>query len=141
MKLKLFYVVILCSILLGACKSNNVSIVSADQVDRVSIYVKDDQGQIQEWVAQDPNFLKSLLGNIKLLFNESDRDSLPFGLDLLETQKEFDYKIEFYNQDQMVQEINISQRNVVTVDKDEFIIEDKEKELNSLKSQLILVTR
>ena len=129
MKARLFYVVLMCLTFLSACKNSSVSVVSPNQVDEVTISIKNNQGQLQQWVGQDPNFLKALLGNINLLFNESDKNALPFGLELSDKQRK------------VVQEITISQKNEVTIDMDTVIIEDKEKELNSLKSQLILVTQ
>lgn len=141
MKARLFYVVLMCLTFLSACKNSSVSVVSPNQVDEVTISIKNNQGQLQQCIGQDPKFLKALLGNINLLFNESDKNALPFGLELSDKQREFDYKIKFYSQSEVVQEIIISQKNEVTIDTDMMIIEDKEKELDSLKSQLILVTQ
>ena len=108
--------------------------MSLNQVDEVTISIKNNQGQLQQCIGQDPNFLKALLGNINLLFNESDKNALPFGIELSDKQREFDDKIKFYSQRKVVQEITISQKNEVTIDMDTVIMEDKEKELNSLKS-------
>lgn len=142
MKIQFIGIMIAFSFFLSACKSNQALVISANQIDKVSIYIKDDKEQEKEWEAQDPRFLKSLLGNIHLLFNKVDKDALTFNTDLTSKQKEFEYTMKFYDGKKIIQEITISKGNEVFLNDVKFVIkENKEKELNSLKQQLLLVTQ
>lgn len=130
-----------CLIFLGACKKTSNPVISADKVDKVVIFVKDDKGTEHSCEGQDSNFLKTLLGNINLLFDKSDTSAQRFDMELTSEQKKFKYQIKFYKENKVVQDIQVSQENKVTIDRDKFTIgEDKEKELNSLKNHLLLVT-
>ena len=79
-------------IFLGACKQDNNPVISAEKVDKVIIFVKDDKGKEKEWEATDPNFLKTLVGNLNLLFDKSDKNAQRFDMELTQKQKEFDYQ-------------------------------------------------
>ncbi|HCM90618.1 MAG TPA: hypothetical protein DIS85_12030 [Vagococcus sp.] len=130
-----------CLIFLSACKKTSNPVISADKVDKAVIFVKDDKGKEHSWEGQDSNFLKTLLGNINLLFDKSDTNAQRFDMDLTSEQKIFKYQIKFYKENKVVQDIQVSKNNKVTIDRDKFTIgEDKEKELNSLKNHLLLVT-
>lgn len=58
MKARVIYVIIMCFIFLSACKDSSVSVVSLNQVDEVTISIKNNQGQLQQWVGQDPRTIK-----------------------------------------------------------------------------------
>ena len=61
---------------------------------------------------------------------------------LTSKQKRFNYQIKFYKNNNVVQEIQISKVNKVTIDKEEFMIgKEKENELDSLKNHLLLVAK
>lgn len=124
---------------LVACKQNTSTVVSKDEVDKAIILVKDNADQERKWTAQDQNFLKTLLGNINLLFVDSDENAQRFDMELTPEQRDqFEYHIKLYKKDKLVQEIKISNRNNVDIDKENFVIK-KDKELDSLKSHLLLV--
>ncbi|RSU11622.1 hypothetical protein CBF29_07855 [Vagococcus elongatus] len=124
---------------LVACKQSTNTVVSIDEVDKAIILVKDNEDQERKWTAQDQNFLKTLLGNINLLFDESDENAQRFDMELTPEQRDqFEYHINFYKKDKLVQEIKISNRNNVDIGKENFVIK-KDKELDSLKSHLLLV--
>lgn len=63
-------------------------------------------------------------------------------MNLTSKQKRFNYQIKFYKNNNVVQEIQISKVNKVTIDKEEFMIgKEKENELDSLKNHLLLVAK
>ncbi|MGX6979099.1 hypothetical protein ACWN8V_07550 [Vagococcus elongatus] len=143
MKKSNFFVMTILSIasfmFLVACKQSTNTVVSIDEVDKAIILVKDNEDQERKWTAQDQNFLKTLLGNINLLFDESDENAQRFDMELTPEQRDqFEYHINFYKKDKLVQEIKISNRNNVDIGKENFVIK-KDKELDSLKSHLLLV--
>ncbi|EMF0247144.1 hypothetical protein NSX98_002674 [Enterococcus hirae] len=127
---------------LGACKQKNDPVVSLEEVDKAVIFVKDDEGKEKSWKATDPNFLKTLVGNLNVLFNKSDQHAQRYDIKLTSKQKRFNYQIKFYKNNNVVQEIQISKVNKVTIDKEEFMIgKEKENELDSLKNHLLLVAK
>lgn len=132
---------IICLVLLNVYTHNSSPVVSIDKVDKVIIWVKDDKGQKREWKAQDPNFFKTLLGNLNLVFGNSNKNAQRFDSELTSKQKEFEYQIRFYKGDNIIQDIKISHGDKVNLDKKEFTIgKEKEKELDSLKYHLLMVT-
>ncbi|EGO7898087.1 hypothetical protein FGV13_002667, partial [Enterococcus faecalis] len=71
-----------------------------------------------------------------------DENTQNFDIELTPDQKKYDYKIDFYNNGEVVQEVEISQVNKLKIDKEEYTIkEDREKELNSLKNHVLSVVR
>ncbi|WP_241546166.1 hypothetical protein [Enterococcus villorum] len=129
-------------LLLGACKQKSNPVVSLEKVDKVVILVKDDEGKEKNWKATDPNFLKTLIGNLNVLFDKSDKNAQRYDMKLTSKQKRFNYQIKFYKNNDIVQDIQISQVNKVTIDKEKFTIgKEKENELDSLKNHLLLVAK
>jgi hypothetical protein len=129
-------------LLLGACKQKSNPVVSLEKVDKVVILVKDDEGKEKNWKATDPNFLKTLIGNLNVLFDESDKNAQRYDMKLTSKQKRLNYQIKFYKNNDIVQDIQISQVNKVTIDKEKFTIgKEKENELDSLKNHLLLVAK
>ncbi|ENZ5546161.1 hypothetical protein [Enterococcus hirae] len=91
---------------------------------------------------QTPIFLKTLIGNLNVLFNKSDQHAQRYDMKLTSKQKRCNYQIKFYKNNNVVQEIQISKVNKVTIDKEEFMIgKEKENELDSLKNHLLLVAK
>lgn len=129
-------------VVLTSCKQTNDPIITADKVDKVVILVKADNEKDRSWEAEDQNFLKALIGNIKATLGKKDENKQNFDIELTPDQKKYDYKIDFYNNGEVVQEVEISQVNKLTIDKEEYTIkEDREKELDSLKSHVLSVVR
>ena len=129
-------------VVLTSCKQTNDPIITADKVDKVVILVKADNEKDRSWEAEDQNFLKTLIGNIKATLGKKDENTQNFDIELTPDQKKYDYKIDFYNNGEVVQEVEISQVNKLTIDKEEYTIkEDREKELDSLKSHVLSVVR
>jgi hypothetical protein len=131
---------IVCIVLLAACKQSSTPIVSSNEVDKAVILVENDKGQELKWEAEDPNFLKTLIGNLNLVFGKDDGNAQNFDQSLTQTQKNFKYEIEFYDKDKSIQVIKILQENKVTIGKKEYTVdENNEDELNSLKNHLLTV--
>lgn len=129
-------------LLLGACKQKSNPVVSLEKVDKVVILVKDDEGKEKNWKATDPNFLKTLIGNLNVLFDESDKNAQRYDMKLTSKQKRLNYQIKFYKNNDIVQDIQISQVNKVTIDKEKFTVgKEKENELDSMKNHLLLVAK
>lgn len=83
-----------------------------------------------------------MIGNINATLGEKDENTQNFDIELTPDQKKYDYKIDFYNNGEVVQEVEISQVNKLKIDKEEYTIkEDREKELNSLKNHVLSVVR
>lgn len=129
-------------VILTSCKQTNDPIITADKVDKVVILVKSENEKDRSWEAEDQNFLKGLIGNINATLGEKDENTQNFDIELTPDQKKYDYKIDFYNNGEVVQEVEISQVNKLKIDKEEYTIkEDREKELNSLKNHVLSVVR
>ena len=129
-------------VILTSCKQTNNPIITADKVDKVVILVKSENEKDRSWEAEDQNFLKALIGNINPTLGEKDENTQNFDIELTPDQKKYDYKIDFYNNGEVVQEVEISQVNKLKIDKEEYTIkEDREKELNSLKNHVLSVVR
>lgn len=129
-------------VILTSCKQTNDPIITADKVDKVVILVKSENEKDRSWEAEDQNFLKALIGNINATLGEKDENTQNFDIELTPDQKKYDYKIDFYNNGEVVQEVEISQVNKLKIDKKEYTIkEDREKELNSLKNHILSVVR
>ena len=129
-------------VILTSCKQTNDPIITADKVDKVVILVKSENEKDRSWEAEDQNFLKALIGNINSTLGEKDENTQNFDIELTPDQKKYDYKIDFYNNGEVVQEVEISQVNKLKIDKEEYTIkEDREKELNSLKNHVLSVVR
>ncbi|MGX7180292.1 hypothetical protein [Enterococcus italicus] len=129
-------------VILTSCKQTNDPIITADKVDKVVILVKSENEKDRSWEAEDQNFLKALIENINATLGEKDENTQNFDIELTPDQKKYDYKIDFYNNGEVVQEVEISQVNKLKIDKEEYTIkEDREKELNSLKNHVLSVVR
>lgn len=138
----IFVLFVICLVILSACKGNTPPIISVDEVDKVKIVVKDGSGQDKHWEAEDQNFLKTLIGNVNLLFVKKDENAQNFSMKLTPSQSQFNYQIVFYKKDKIVYNIEISNGNKVVINKEEYLIkENKESELNSLKNHLLSVVQ
>ncbi|MGL4645222.1 MAG: hypothetical protein ACRCVH_12935 [Vagococcus fluvialis] len=138
----IFVLFVICLVILSACKGSTPPTISVDEVDKVKIVVKDGSGQDKHWEAEDQNFLKTLIGNVNLLFVKKDENAQNFSMKLTPSQSQFNYQIVFYKKDKIVYNIEISNGNKVVINKDEYLIkENKESELNSLKNHLLSVVQ
>lgn len=141
-KLVLMMLSIAYLLFLTACKQTNNPVITADKVDKVVILVKDDNEKDRTWEAEDQNFLKTLIGNVNAVIGKKNENTQSFDMELTPKQKKYDYKIKFYKNGEVVQNIEISQENKLTIDKEEYTIkEDREKELNSLKNHILSVVK
>ncbi|SLM87031.1 hypothetical protein [Vagococcus fluvialis] len=138
----IFVLFVICLVILSACKGSTPPTISVDEVDKVKIVVKDGSGQDKHWEAEDQNFLKTLIGNVNLLFVKKDENAQNFSMKLTPNQSQFNYQIVFYKKDKIVYNIEISNGNKVVINKEEYLIkENKESELNSLKNHLLSVVQ
>jgi len=141
-KLVLMMLSIAYLLFLTACKQTNNPVITEDKVDKVVILVKDDNEKDRTWEAEDQNFLKTLIGNVNAVIGKKNENTQSFDMELTPKQKNYDYKIKFYKNGEVVQNIEISQENKLTIDKEEYTIkEDREKELNSLKNHILSVVK
>lgn len=141
-KLVLMMLSIAYLLFLTACKQTNNPVITADKVDKVVILVKDDNEKDRTWEAEDQNFLKMLIGNVNAVIGKKNENTQSFDMELTPKQKNYDYKIKFYKNGEVVQNIEISQENKLKIDKEEYTIkEDREKELNSLKNHILSVVK
>lgn len=138
----IFVLLVVCLVILSACKGNTPPTISVDEVDKVKIIVKDGSGEDKHWEAEDQNFLKTLIGNVNLLFVKQDENAQNFSMKLTPSQSQFNYQIVFYKKDKIVYNIEVSKGNKLVINKEEYIIkENKESELNSLKNHLLSVAQ
>ena len=138
----IFVLFVICLVILSACKGSTPPTISVDEVDKVKIVVKDGSGQDKHWEAEDQNFLKTLIGNVNLLFVKKDENAQNFSMKLTPSQSQFNYQIVFYKKDKIVYNIEVSKVNKLVINKEEYIIkESKESELNSLKNHLLSVAQ
>ena len=127
--------------LIGGCKKNDVHIVSSDEVEQADVVVKTDEGTEKKATVNDSEEIQRLLGNIESIFNHSDNISLFSDMELSEQEKQYNYQVKFYKENNLIQEINI-QANKVTLDKESYTIDsDKEKELDNLKKHFLSITQ
>ena len=127
---------------LSACHQKGTPIISADKLDKAVILIEDDQGKERTWEASDLSFLKSLLGNLNLVFGKDDKSAQHFDTPLTEKEKTFTYQITFYQADKVVQTIHMSQTKDITVDKKQFTVKETDRQaLDSLKQHLLVVAK
>ena len=127
---------------LESCKQSSSPVVASEKIDKIIILVKDSEGEAKKWEAIDPNFIKTVIANVNLLFEKSDKNAQHYDMELTKEQKNLEYQLKLYKKNAIVQEIQIEQGNKVTVDEEKFSIEeDKEQELDSLKNHLLLVVK
>lgn len=133
---------LLISCVLGACQNNNAKIISSNEADYFTVVVKKDEGAEDTTSGKDPTQIKYLLGNIESLFGNSTNGSTFSDTEITDQEKAYGYQVVFYKEDKVVQEITISQKNKVTVDKENYTIgTNKEKDLDNLKKHLLTITQ
>lgn len=133
---------LLISCVLGACQNNNAKIISSNEADYFTVVVKKDEGAEDTTSGKDPGEIKRLLGNIESLFGNSTNGSTFSDTEITDQEKTYGYQVVFYKEDKVVQEITISQKNNVTVDKENYTIgTNREKDLDNLKKHLLTITQ